>query len=94
MPQIKEASVGSQLNKNSTLQYPFGLCSDVLFIGTIFSRNWHLLFNLPFVFLLLHYWLQIYIHPDISKFLFCSMNETEFSHKYVRQNIERILKKV
>jgi hypothetical protein len=44
----------------STLQYAFGFCSDVSFIGTIFSRNWRLLFvlsllisDLKFVFLLL-----------------------------------------
>jgi len=46
MPQIKEEFVGSNVNTKSTLQYPFGFCSDVSFIGTIFSRNWHLLFVL------------------------------------------------
>jgi len=41
MPRIKETFVGSNVNSKSTLQYPFELCSDVSFIGTIFSRNWH-----------------------------------------------------
>ena len=44
MPRIKEAFVW--FNVKSTLQYPFEYCSDVSFIGTIFSRNWHLLFVL------------------------------------------------
>jgi len=29
MPQIKEAFVGSNINKKSTLHYPFQFCSDV-----------------------------------------------------------------
>jgi len=60
MPQIKETFVGSNVNTQSTLQYPFEFCSDVTFIGTLSSRNWHLLFvhillisDLTFVFLLL-----------------------------------------
>jgi hypothetical protein len=44
MLQIKEAFCGSNVNTKSTLQYPFDFCSDVSFIGTIFSRNWRLLF--------------------------------------------------
>jgi len=43
LPQIKEAFVGSKVNTKSTLQYPFWFCSDVSFVGTIFSRDWHLL---------------------------------------------------
>jgi len=43
MPQIMEAFVGSKVNIKSTLQHPFEFCSDVSFISTIFSRNWHLL---------------------------------------------------
>ena len=39
MPQIKEEFVRSNVNTKSTLQYPFEFCSDVTFIGTIFSRN-------------------------------------------------------
>ena len=39
MPQIKETFIGSKVNIKSTLQYPFEFCSDVTFIGTIFSRN-------------------------------------------------------
>ena len=39
MPQIKEAFVGSNVNTECTLQYPFEFCSDVSFILTIFSRN-------------------------------------------------------
>jgi len=60
MPQIKETFVWSNANTKSTLNYPFEFCSDVSFIGIIFSRNWHLLFvftslisGLTFVFLLL-----------------------------------------
>ena len=63
------------VNTKSTLQYPFGFCYDVSFIGTIFSRNWHLLFvlsllisNLTFVFLLLP--LIVCVQPDISKIIF------------------------
>jgi len=44
MPQIKEAFVGSNVDTKFILQYSFGSCSYVSFIGTIFSRNWHLLF--------------------------------------------------
>jgi hypothetical protein len=44
LPQIKETFVASNVNIKSTLQYQFELYSDVSFIGTIFSRNWHLLF--------------------------------------------------
>jgi len=42
MSHIKEPFVGSNINTNSTLQYPFELCSDVSFAGTIFSINWKL----------------------------------------------------
>jgi len=73
MPQINEAFVW--FNVNSTLQYPFEFCSDVSFIGTIFSRNWHLLFvltllisDLTFVLLLLS--LFVSVQPDISKNFF------------------------
>ena len=51
MPQIKEAFVRSSANTKSTLQYPFEFCSDVSFIGKIFSRNWHLLFVLTLLIL-------------------------------------------
>jgi len=65
MPQIKETFVWSNVNTKSTSQYPLDFCSDVsfigtVFIGTVFSRNLHLLFVLSllisvlrFVFLLL-----------------------------------------
>jgi hypothetical protein len=46
MLQIKEAFVCSNVNTKSTLQYPFEFCSDVSFIGTIYSRNCHPLFVL------------------------------------------------
>ena len=46
MPQIKGAFVGTNVNTKSTLQYPFEFCSDVSFTGTIFWRNWHVLFVL------------------------------------------------
>jgi len=66
----KETFVGSNVNTKSTLQYPFQFCSDVSFTGTIFSRNWHLLFvlnllisDLSFVFLLLS--LLVSVQPDI-----------------------------
>jgi len=75
MPQIKEAFLGSNVNTKSTLQYPFEFCSDVSFTGTIFSRNWHILFvlsllisDLTFVFVLLS--LLLYVQPDISKIIF------------------------
>ena len=48
MPQIKEAFVWSNVNTISILQYPFQFCSDVSFTGTVFSRNWHLLFDLTY----------------------------------------------
>jgi len=75
MPQIKEAIVGSNVTTKSTLQYPFEFCSDVSSIGTIFSRNRHLLFvltlfisDLTFVFLTLS--LLVPVQPDISKIFF------------------------
>ena len=73
--QIKEAFVWSNVNTTSILKYPFEFCYDVSFIGTIFSRNRHLLFvlsllisDLTFVFLLLS--LLVSIQPDISKIFF------------------------
>jgi len=87
IPQIKEALVWSNVNTKSTLQLPFEFCSDVSFIGTIFSRNWHLLFvltllssDLTFVFLLVS--LLVSVQPDISKILF-SYHEWKqlFTHK-------------
>jgi Na+-transporting methylmalonyl-CoA/oxaloacetate decarboxylase gamma subunit len=85
MPQIKKTFVWSNVNTKSTLQYPFELCSDVSFIGTIFSRNWHLLFvlillisNLTFVFLLLS--LLVSVQPDISKIFFRIMSQNNCSH--------------
>jgi hypothetical protein len=75
MPQIKEEFIGSNVKTISKLQYPFQFCSDVSFIGKIFSRNWHLLFvltllisDLTFVFLLLS--LLVFVRPDISKIFF------------------------
>jgi hypothetical protein len=75
MPHIQGAFVGSNVNTKSTLQYPFEFCSDVSFIGTIFSRNWHLLFvfsllisDLTSVFLLLS--LLVSVQSDISKIFF------------------------
>ena len=75
MPQIKEAFVRSNVNTKSTLECPFELCSDVSFIGTIYSRNWHPLFvltllisDLKFVFLLLS--LLVTLQTDIWKFFF------------------------
>ena len=72
MPQIKETFFGSNVITKSTLQYPFEFCSDVSFIGTIFSRNWNRLFvlnllilDLTSVFLLLT--LLVSVQPDISK---------------------------
>jgi len=95
MPQIQEASVGSNINTKSTLQYPFDLCSYVSFIGTIFSRNWHLLFalsllisDLTFVFLLLS--LLVSVQPDISKIFFRIMSENNCSHKIMLLIIKHI----
>ena len=86
MPQIREEFVGSNVNKKSTLQYPFEFCCDVSFISTIFSRNWHLLFafsslitDLTFVFLLLS--LLVSVQSDISKIFFLIMSENNCSHK-------------
>ena len=39
VPQIKEAFVGSNVNTKSTLQYPFGFCSDVSFIAQYFQET-------------------------------------------------------
>ena len=95
MPQIKEAFIWSNVNRKSTLKCPFDFCSDVSFIGTIFSRNWHLLFvftllisDLTFVFLLLS--LLVSVQPDISKILFRIMSENNCSHKNVLLIIKRI----
>jgi len=95
MQQIKQAFVWSNVNTKSTLQYPFEFCSDVSFIGTIFSRKWHLLFvltllisDLTFVFLLLS--LLVYVQTDISKIFFRVMSENNCSHKNVLQNIKHI----
>ena len=77
MPQTKEAFVRSNVNTKSTLQYPFEFSSDVSFIGTIYSRNWHPLFvltllisDLTFAFLLVS--LLVSVQPDISKIFFVS----------------------
>jgi hypothetical protein len=77
MPKIKEAFVGSNINTKSSFQYPFEFCSDVSFIGTIFSRIWHLLFvltllisDLTFVLLLLS--LLVSVHPNIRRSIFVS----------------------
>jgi len=81
MPQIKETFVWSNVNTNSTLQYPFQFCSDDSFIGTIYSRNWHLSFvftllisDLTFVFLLVS--LLVSVQPDIWKYFFVSIVKT------------------
>jgi len=75
MPQTKKVFVWFNVNTKSTLQYPFEFCSDVSFIGIIFSRNWHnsfvlslLISDLTFVFLLLS--LSVSVQPDVSKILF------------------------
>ena len=95
MPQIKEAFLWSNVNTKSTLQYPFEFCSDVSFIGTIFSRNWYLLFgltllisDLTFVFILLS--LLVSVQTDISKIFFRIMSENNCSHKNVLLIIKHI----
>jgi len=95
MPQIKEAFVGSNVNTKSTLQYPFEFCSDVAFIGTVFSINWRRLFvlsllilDLSFVFLLLS--LLVSVQPDISEICFRIMSENNCSHKNVLLVIRHI----
>jgi len=95
MPQTKVAFVRSNVKTKSTLQYPFEFCSDVSFIGTIFSRNWHLLFvlsllisDLTFVFLLLS--LVVSVQPDTSKIFFRIMSENNCSHKNVLLIIRHI----
>ena len=88
IPQIRETFVWFKVNTNSTLQCPFDFCSDVSFMGTIFARNWHLLFvltllisNLNFVLLLLS--LFVSVQSDISKTFFRIMSENNCSHKNV-----------
>ena len=39
MPQIKEELVWSNVNTKSALQFPFEFCSEVSFIGKIYSRK-------------------------------------------------------
>ena len=74
MPQIKEAFVGSQRKYKIYITISTQFSSDVSFIGTLFSSNWHLIFvlrfffsplisDLSFVFLLLL--LLISVQPDI-----------------------------
>ena len=70
MPQIKEAFVGSQRKYKFTLQYPFGFCSDVSFIGTIFSRNWHLLFVLSLLISDFKSVFLVAVHLDVSNIFF------------------------
>ena len=50
MPQIKEAFVGSQRKYKIYITISIQFCSDVSFIGTTFSRNWHLFLCLVFYF--------------------------------------------
>jgi hypothetical protein len=95
VPQINEAFVSSNINTKSTLQYPFEFCSDVSFIGTMFSRKWHILFvftllisDLTFVFLLLS--LLVFVQPDISKIFFRILSEKNCSHKNVLLIIKHI----
>jgi len=97
MPQIKEAFVRSNADTKSTLQYPFEFCSDVSFIGKIFSRNCHLLFvltlltsDLTFVFLQLS--LLVSVQTDISKIFFRIMSENNCSHKNVVPISKHILR--
>jgi len=93
MPQTQETFVGSNINTKSTLQYPFEFCSDVSFIGKIFSRNWHLLFmlsllisDLTCVFLLLS--LLVTVQSDISKIFFRIMSENSCTHKKCATNYQ------
>ena len=81
LPQRKESFVWYDVNTKSTLQYPFEFCSDVSFIGTIFSGNWQRLFvfsllisDLTIVFSLLS--LLVSVQPDISKIFFVSWVKT------------------
>ena len=94
MPQIREASVWSNVNTKSTLQYPFQFRSDVSLIRTIFSRNWHLLFvltllisNLMVVFCWSRYW-----------YLFNLICPRSFSHhewkQLYTQNVLLIIKHI
>jgi hypothetical protein len=88
MPQIKEPFVGSNVNTKSILQYPFEYCSDVSFMGTIFSRICHLLFVLTL--LISDITLLVYVQPDISKIFFRIMSENNSSHKSVLLIIKHI----
>jgi len=96
MPQTNLAFVGSNVNTKSTLQYPFEFCSDVSFIGTMFSRNWHILFvltllisDLTFVFLLLS--LLVSFQPDISKIFFRIMSENKLFTQKCATNYQTYL---
>ena len=98
MPQIKEAFVGSQRKYKIYITISTQFCSDVSFIGTIFSSNWHLIFvlsllisDLSFVFLLLS--LFVSVQPDISKIFFRIMSEHKCSHKNVLLIIKHIWRK-
>ena len=82
-PTIVYADFETDIYNAATTVWPglelFELCSDVSFIGTIFSRNWHILF-VPtlsisdlFVFLLLS--LLVSVQPDISKIFFRTMHK-------------------
>jgi hypothetical protein len=95
MPQIKEAFVWSQRKYKIYITISTLFCSDVSFIGTIYSRSWHLLFvltllisDLTFVLLLLS--LLVSVQPDISKIFFRVMSENNCSHKNVLLIIEHI----
>jgi len=97
MPQIKEAFVGSQSKYKIYITISTQLCSDVSFIGTIFSSNWHLIFvlsilisDLSSVFLLLS--LLVSLQTDISKVFFRIMSEHNCSPKNVLLIIKHILR--
>ena len=88
MPQIMEVFIWSNVKTKSTLKYPFEFCSDVSFIGIIFSRNWLLLFkltllisDLPVVFLLLS--LLVSAQTDISNTFFSYYEWKLFTQKCV-----------
>jgi hypothetical protein len=77
MPQIRKHLLDPNVNTKSTLEYRFGFCFNVSFIGTIFSRNWCLLFllvNFQFNVCVLTTLFTtdklVSVHRDISKIFF------------------------
>ena len=99
MSQIKEAFVGSQRKYKIYITISIRFCSNISFIGKIFSRNWHLFlvlsfFNFKFNVCVLATVISgdklVSVQPDISKIFFRNMSENNCSHKNVLLIIKHI----